>query len=319
MSGGWRFRGPGKWLGRPHQPHPLAACAVAVVLPLLTLFAILPLFGRDLTPPFFFFILPVAFAAWYAGLRYGLIALAVSALAVAYGHISDRAHWALQEPNGYLRLAGWLLVAFAVAVLLSQLRSAYQELFETSERFRLAQESARVWSWELNLDSGEILWSSPQAAVLHRGHFPILLDRVHPEDREAVERAIESALRDRAGFALEFRVVGRENEMYWVLSRGVVFESGGKATRMIGVNADITARKRAEQAKVAAATGQLAAELAHQINNPLEMLIGSLYLLETTSREQQSKIYLNAAREGAARVSQLVRELLHLYPNRQTQ
>src|SRR5687767_13498458 len=229
-----------RWLRGHHRPHPLSAALVAGVLPFLALAITAPLFGDERTPPFFLFTLPVAIAAWFAGLRYGVASLGVSIATLFFAHTAGYVQWETREPTAVLRLLGWAFVALVIVTLLSLLRVAYRELWETSERFRLAQESARVWSWELNPQTGGIMWSSPQAEVLHRGQLSSLFDRVHPGDRQSVERALESALRERTGFALEFRVLTPENEVHWVLCRGVVFESAGRPVRVVGVNADIT-------------------------------------------------------------------------------
>lgn len=87
---------------------------------------------------------------------------------------------------------------------------------------------------------------------------------------------------------------------------------------MIGVNIDITVRKKAEQALEAAAKEELAGELAHQINNPLQGLIHALYLLHQQVAESGANEFSLVAQSEAERVSLLVKELLRLYARPQT-
>ena len=82
---------------------------------------------------------------------------------------------------------------------------------------------------------------------------------------------------------------------------------------MVGVSLDISYRKEAESALQAAAKGQMAGELAHQINNPLQSLIHALYLLHQQVSETQAGQYSAMAQSEAQRVSQLVKEILRLY------
>ena len=72
--------------------------------------------------------------------------------------------------------------------------------------------------------------------------------RVHPEDL-ARKLAVESkAFRERRGeYSAEYRIV-RHGEVRWIESRSFIsYDSDGSPQRVIGVNIDITERKRAEE------------------------------------------------------------------------
>ena len=77
--------------------------------------------------------------------------------------------------------------------------------------------------------------------------FENVIERIHPDDREGVERAVRRALEDRVGYAGEYRVVLPDNTQRWVAARGRVYpDTHGKPVRMMGATIDITARKQAE-------------------------------------------------------------------------
>jgi signal transduction histidine kinase len=72
---------------------------------------------------------------------------------------------------------------------------------------------------------------------------------VHPDDRLVVEQAINRAVTEVTPYEAEFRMIHPDGSIRWVRGRGkVVADEAGQPLRMIGLNADITERKNAEQA-----------------------------------------------------------------------
>jgi diguanylate cyclase (GGDEF)-like protein len=75
--------------------------------------------------------------------------------------------------------------------------------------------------------------------------------QVHPDDAPAVEALVRSLIKGETAFyAAEHRVRTSSGDWIWVRSQGQVVErdSGGRAVRVSGTNADITERKKSEQA-----------------------------------------------------------------------
>ncbi len=118
----------------------------------------------------------------------------------------------------------------------------------------------------------------------------------------------------------------RDGRRITVLCRKVLDRGAqGAPAAVLETNTDITERKQLEETlrgqeqslrrieKVAAA-GQLAAALAHEINNPLTAVVNTLYLLET-NREltQQAKSLASTAMSELDRVARIVRQSLSYY------
>jgi PAS domain S-box-containing protein len=87
--------------------------------------------------------------------------------------------------------------------------------------------------------------------------------------------------------------------------------------RIIGaakIARDITAQKLAEErlrrAEKLAATGRMAATIAHEINNPLEAVTNLLYLLRPEVSEPQGRAHLALAESELARVAQITKQTL---------
>ncbi|MHB1937094.1 MAG: sensor histidine kinase [Acidobacteriaceae bacterium] len=102
--------------------------------------------------------------------------------------------------------------------------------------------------------------------------------------------------------------------------------NGGPATdpppsppvRWVGaVIVDATERKLSEEllrrTEKLAATGQLAASIAHEINNPLEAVTNLLYLLGQQPLDPDSRHYTDMAQQEIARVSQITQQTLRFY------
>jgi PAS domain S-box-containing protein len=190
----------------------------------------------------------------------------------------------------------FLAVLLAMSYELSRdaLRAAQlgRELRESEARMTLASEAAGfgVWMWNI---AGNQIWGSerwlrlfgfaPDATVT----FESLIQRIHPDDRELVERAVRRAVADQSDYAAEYRVVLPDNTQRWVTARGRVYpDTHGKPVRMMGATIDITARKQAELevqqqrgelAHLSRVTmlGELSGSLAHELNQPLTAILSN--------------------------------------------
>jgi PAS domain S-box-containing protein len=94
----------------------------------------------------------------------------------------------------------------------------------------------------------------------------------------------------------------------------------GADGRIIGASKilrDVSARKRMEQsllqAEKIAATGRMAATIAHEINNPLESVVNLLFLLRTMISSPEGINYLATAESELARVSHIAKQTLGYY------
>jgi PAS domain S-box-containing protein len=128
-------------------------------------------------------------------------------------------------------------------------------LRQVSERLELAQEAANVGSFERDLITDDTVWSASQeklyglASGTFGGKLKNWAERVHPDDIPAVEAAIHHAIDTNGSLNLEFRIIRPDGEMRWLASQARVFEDEqGNPRRLLGVNIDITERKRVEDA-----------------------------------------------------------------------
>jgi PAS domain S-box-containing protein len=159
-----------------------------------------------------------------------------------------------------------------------RIRRTRDELQRNRELLDQAQRLASVGSWELDLATGEIRGSeeflrqygATAAQLLDEDGRQVINSRVHPEDRDRVDAAIdaaveggpldyESRVRSADGALRVFRTIGE-------LER----DAAGRPVRLRGSNQDITEQRRAEQALAAAAAAQEAAAREHSIADQLQ-------------------------------------------------
>jgi PAS domain S-box-containing protein len=141
----------------------------------------------------------------------------------------------------------------AIRPFFRSLRRKQEVLEESQTALADAQRIAKVGSWEWDLGTDEMSWSDEYYRLY--GYEPgqiaptyaAFLDRVHPDDREIVQRKAETARRERRPHDFEFRVLMPDGTVRFLHCQGsVIFDDRGTAIRLRGTVQDITERKRAE-------------------------------------------------------------------------
>ncbi len=182
-----------------------------------------------------------------------------------------------------------------------------------------------TWKWDAETD---LLDVDEKAAEIFGwpAHVPVtrsaLRERaVIAEDRALTTEALTSALNGRMTYRSEYRVLRQDGSVIWVHSSGIsCFSSGqpGEVVGMIGTVQDITERRTQEatlkQTEMLAATGRMAATIAHEINNPLEAVTNLIFLAKANENIPDSvRKHLEMADEELARVGQIAQQTLGFY------
>jgi PAS domain S-box-containing protein len=136
-------------------------------------------------------------------------------------------------------------------------RRAEDRLRESEERLALAVAGSREGVWDMNLETGDVVYSSRWKQMLGyeedeiEPHVSAWERLVHPEDRRlAIEATNSLAHGGHAMFEAEFRLRHKEGYYVNVLSRGypVRRDPDGPVVRIVGTHLDLTERKQAEAA-----------------------------------------------------------------------
>src|SRR5262249_12575518 len=162
------------------------------------------------------------------------------------------------------------------------------------EVLQLVHQIGRIGHWEWNSLTDENKWS-PEIEALYglppggfEGGYQGWAKLVHPDDLPRAEEDVRRAL-ETGKYFTEFRVVWPDGSVHWLEARANVFKDGhDKPVRMMGVNMDITERKRHEEALREAdrRKDEFLAMLAHELRNPLAPLRNAAYLLQQPGLDQ---------------------------------
>jgi PAS domain S-box-containing protein len=207
---------------------------------------------------------------------------------------------------------------------IAETRRAQEMLERGKESMQLAQQYVGIGIWEWDLQTGELAWSD-EIRRLHGievekfdGRYESWMESIVSEDRQQVHQSITDALARKGEYEVQYRVVLADKSQHWLEARGRTIVMGEVPVRMLGVAMDVTSRKATEQtlrrSEKVAATGRLAASIAHEINNPLASVMNALYILRTNSKMPESAlVYVKTAEEELARVVHITKQTLGFY------
>lgn len=134
---------------------------------------------------------------------------------------------------------------------MTDLRRRYTaEIMESEARMKLAQESARIVTWEWNLISDEVSYS-PNVESVYGWTVTSNQDfwrHLPPEDVAAMLAMYDRAIAEGGGCEYDFRIFQPDGSLRWIASRAtVVQDTAGRKVKMVGISLDNTARKVAEE------------------------------------------------------------------------
>ncbi|HVE23074.1 MAG TPA: AAA family ATPase [Acidocella sp.] len=206
----------------------------------------------------------------------------------------------------------------AVSVDITERKRAETALRRSEAYLAEAQRLSRTGSFGWNVSRDDIFWSAESSNIfgyeqVSSANIEMVLQRVHPEDFPLVQRVIEHASQTGSDFDFEHRLLMQDGAVKYVHVVGRAVRDPAEELEFIGSVMDVTAAKHAEEELHAAQAtlthaarvmtlGELAASIAHEINQPLAAIATSgnacLRWLARTPPD------LMAARQAAARIVQ---------------
>lgn len=158
-----------------------------------------------------------------------------------------------------------------------------QSLRQSEKNLKAAQRIAHIGNWSWDIPSSTVTWTDEVYRILGwepqqvESTLEIFIEVIHPDDREAVNRAIQQSLEEGTPYAVQHRVVWPNGEERFLQELGeVTYDSNGTPINMFGTMQDITERVRIQEA-----IQHMNTELEEQVAAQTEELRQSRNLLQT--------------------------------------
>ncbi len=297
----------------------LASCLALLLRMLLT-----PVMGEY--NPYHTVWLAVVFVAWTSGVGPSIVATLLGAFGVWFWLLPPVHSFTRHDQAQLFGMAGFLLFSLIIIALAYSNRrggiaqSKLAAIVESSDDAIVSKNlNGIISSWN---GSAERLFGYTANEAIGK-HITLII----PPERRAEEDIIINKIR--GGERVDHFETVRERKdgrkIHVSLTISPVRDSSGMIVGASKVARDITGRRQAEQTlrenqerlrktEKLAAAGQLAASLAHEVNNPLSSVTNALFLLERQSGlNPTSRNLVGMAKTELARLSRIVKQSLSYY------
>ena len=175
-------------------------------------------------------------------------------------------------PTPLFDASGALTGAVNMLVDIGERKKGELALAERDALIGLAEKVTRVGNYAVDINTGRVQLSAGCVAIhgFPEGTAEVRRDDwragVHPNDLARLDRLFSQAFAERwPEYKADYRIIRSGGEVRWIEARAVIaYDRNGRPERLVGVNIDVTERKRAEEHQ-----GLLVAELDHRVKNVL--------------------------------------------------
>lgn len=204
-------------------------------------------------------------------------------------------------------------------------------LFESEDRMTFAAEAADLGLWQWDAVNGRF-WSTAHCREMFgipaeaEYTMAAMIDAIHPEDRAAVTRTMQSGVELGSTYEIEYRLRLRGGQYSWVRARARAYKDHtGKVLCIAGTVSDISARKKMEAeverqqqslthlARVGV-VGELSGALAHELNQPLTAILSNAQAIQRMVKQRPLNLTemenaINEIIEDDSRAGDVIRHL----------
>ena len=157
---------------------------------------------------------------------------------------------------------------YAIGRDVSEIRKAQEELIRSENLLNFAQKTAKIGTWELNLETNKLIWSDELYAIFevekeeNQNLFQEYLNHFSQKDIDVFQKKIDQLLVDNKPFEIAQTEVVFKNKLKWV-SESVfpLFDAEGRVCAIRGNTQDISLKKEAEDAIKAKEQAEINAKL----------------------------------------------------------
>lgn len=216
-----------------------------------------------------------------------------------------------------------------IATDITENKKIEQKLINSEKRLLHAQKVAKMGFLTWNLKSNEMYWSDEVFNLYGidkqkvRPTVELTMSLVHPDDKEFVKENIDKALKGIKKYDIDHRNLRPDGKVIWVHAQGeLMHDAEGNPETLLGTVVDITDRKNAEEEKEKlqqkiiqsdkmAALSEIGAGFAHEMNTPLNVILGYLeFMREKIDAYPELKEYVDISIEEVMFCAGLIRDFL---------
>ncbi|MDD8017096.1 MAG: PAS domain S-box protein [Bacteroidota bacterium] len=150
--------------------------------------------------------------------------------------------------------SGKIIGASSISRDITEQKRTEKLLKQSEVRLNEAQRLAHIGSWEMNLTDNHLVWSDEIYSMFEidpnrfGASYDAFLAAIHPEDRDAVNTAYSTSVKNRTPYTIDHRLLFKDGRIKYVHEQCETFyDKNGKAIRSLGTVQDVTERKRIEE------------------------------------------------------------------------
>ena len=206
-------------------------------------------------------------------------------------HVDGTTRWVIARGEVESDAAGRVIRIRGTVQDITERKLAKEELRKSEERLSLAVHAGRMYAFEWDATTDVITRSAQSLDILDWLPYPTrdtrreFAARIHPEDREAYVGLEARLTPENPTYKSSYRVLRPGGSVLWLEANGrAVFDDRGKIQSMIGLVADVTDRKLAEDvlsslsSRLIDAQEQECARIARELHDDLSQRMALLQI-----------------------------------------
>jgi PAS domain S-box-containing protein len=282
--------------------------------------------GRKVLGVSLYDLVPAAHA-WRSAYEQGLTGEPLHAPRVEWIRPDGSTHWLQAEITPWRDARGQIGGLIISSHDITDMVEALERTERSEERLKLAMGIADIHVWELDYRRKELIKEGAEDTFFtepktYRELAHDIWSTIDPRDLEAAREAWDRHLTEGAPYRPEYRVRRFDDREVWVQGSVRYQEDAeGRPLRMVGALQNITERKQAEQALIAAkeeaesatrAKSAFLATMSHEIRTPLNGVLGMAQAMATGALDAEQRQRLDVIRQSGESLLAILNDVLDL-------